>query len=176
MYHKYRYYEHYFNTSEYQNIMINKLCENFIEGIIWTTKYYFEGCPSWMWQYKYSHSPFLSDIYQYLSNNNINLDNFQFNKDKPLNPCVQLLAVLPSGCSYELPFKYRQLVKSADSPIIDMYPTKVKLDLINKDLLWQAIPFMPYLDINRILKAVDKIELTKEEQKRNQILDNFVIN
>jgi 5'-3' exoribonuclease 1 len=173
---KYRYYEHYFNTSEYQNMMINKLCENFIEGIIWTTKYYFEGCPSWMWQYKYSHSPFLSDIYQYLSNNNINLDNIQFIKDKPLNPCVQLLAVLPSGCSMELPFKYRTLVKSSDSPIIDMYPTKVKLDLINKDLLWQAIPFMPYLNIQRIIKAIDSIELTKDEQKRNMLLDNFVIN
>jgi len=173
---KYRYYEHYFNTSEYQNILINQLCENFIEGIIWTTKYYFEECPSWMWQYKYSHSPFMSDIYHYLVNNNINLDNISFTKDSPLTPCVQLLAVLPSGCANELPFKYRHLVKSAESPIIDMYPSKVKLDLINKDLLWQAIPFMPYLDINRILKAVEKIELTKEEQSRNTLLDNFVIN
>jgi 5'-3' exonuclease len=173
---KFRYYEHYFNVSEYQKIMIKKLCENFIEGIVWTTKYYFEGCPSWMWQYKYSHSPFLSDIYQYLVNNDININNISFPKDNPLNPCIQLLAVLPSCCASELPYKYRNLVKSTNSPIIDMYPIKVKLDLINKDLLWQAVPFMPYLDIFRILYVTKSIKLTEEEEDRNKILNNFIIN
>lgn len=173
---KYRYYEHYFMISEYQKEFIKTLCKNYLEGLVWVTKYYFEGCSSWTWHYPFSHAPFISDLYEYINDSSINdINKITFNKDKPLNPCVQLLAVLPKQCNHELPKKYRHLVTSENSPIIDMYPDKVELDLIHKDMLWQAIPFMPYLDITRINNTVNDIELDSNEKERNNILDNFII-
>ena len=173
---KYRYYEYYFHTSEYQQKTIDNLCHNFLEGIIWTTRYYFNGCPAWLWQYKYSHSPFLSDIYNYLNKNDFNINDIQFKQDSPIQPLTQLLAVFPSHCYHELPIKYHRLMLAIDSPIIDMYPKKVRLDLINKDLLWQGIPFLPYLDIDRIINAIKGIKIDKLDEERNKMCDNFVMN
>lgn len=172
---KFRYYEHYYGTSEYQTDLIKKMCYNYLEGLVWVTQYYFKGCCSWTWQYKYSHAPFVSDLFKYLDEFSLtDINQIPFSRDIPLVPCTQLLAVLPMQCSEELPVKYRHLVKSIDSPIIDLFPIKVSLDLINKDLLWKGIPLMPYLDIKRILDAVDKIKLDNNEQLRNKVLENFV--
>jgi len=43
---KFRYYEHYFKTSEYQVELIKQLCKNYLDGLYWVTYYYFKGCPS----------------------------------------------------------------------------------------------------------------------------------
>lgn len=172
---KFRYYEHHFGISEYQKEHINRLCENYLEGLIWVTRYYFEGCCSWTWQYNFLHAPFLSDFFEYLDKSNIkDINQLTFNLSIPLSPCVQLLAVLPTQCANELPKRYRDLVRSASSPIIDLYPTKVKLDIINKDQLWQAIPLIPELNVKRILSAVNGIKLDASEIVRNTILDNFI--
>ena len=63
----FKYYEHYFGVSEFQNDHINKMCQNFLEGIKWTTLYYFKKCSSWTWQDMYTHSPFVS--FQVVSSN-----------------------------------------------------------------------------------------------------------
>ncbi|AYV78274.1 MAG: XRN 5'-3' exonuclease [Edafosvirus sp.] len=171
---KFRYYEHYFGIAEHQQEHIDELCYMYLEGIAWVTKYYFEGCPSWEWQYIFTHTPFLSDIVEYLKKNKkFDINNIKFNISKPLDPCVQLLAVLPPGCNKLLPNSYQYLVTSPKSPIIDMFPSKIELDMMNKDMFWQCVPMIPPLDIKRILKTVNKLVLTESEKIRNIITDNI---
>jgi len=177
---KLRYYTHYFSNLEkckdIRDVVckdhIKNLCHNYFEGLEWVTKYYFEGCPSWMWQYKWTHSPFISDLYYYLKNNPVNIT---FKKDKPLEPCVQLLSVLPPACHKELPKKYQPLVTSMDSPIKDMFPeTKdIVIDMIHMDQLWQCIPMIPYLDVNRIKEECSKYKLSKNDMILNKIFDEI---
>ena len=182
---KLRYYKHYFkNLSNYEltdvnnmkdkeiKKLVNDLCHNYFEGLEWVTKYYFEGCPSWLWQYRFTHSPFISDLYFYLKDNFVEV---KFNKDAPLQPCVQLLSVLPPNCSKELPKKYQKLVTDADSPIIDMFPdpSSIDTDYIYKDQLWQCVPMIPYLDVDRIKEACSKYKLSKDESVLNKISDEI---
>ena len=83
---------------------------------------------------------------------------------------------MPTICNNLLPLQYRNLTTSIDSPIIDMFPKKVFLDMLGKDLYWQCIPLIPNIDVNRILMSVNKIKLNNEEMKRNKELKDFVIN
>ena len=149
---KERYYDHYFKTFEHRQDTVNKLCENYIEGIVWVTKYYFDKCPSWRWQYKYNHPPFLSDVVSYLRTKDISLVTLPL--DTPVDINSNLVAVVPPELSMILPENLRDLCTSENSPVIDMFPTSYDIDMLYKTKLYKCIPIIPYLDIQRIEAAV----------------------
>lgn len=174
---KFRYYEHYFNTIEHQNKVKNEVCYSYLEGLKWTTLYYFCDCPSWTWQYVYTHAPFISDLSQILTNIDINTIKFESNaSNTPFTPCSQLLSVLPPFCKNLLPHSYRDLVCSINSQIIDLFPEVVEIDMINKDLYWQCVPKIPTVSIDRIMDAVKNLKLTDSEKIKNMVCDDFFIN
>lgn len=164
---KYRYYLHYFNTDEYQQETINDICHNYIEGILWVTKYYFEECPNWRWQYRYTHAPFLSDIMMYLKNKHI-MSDFNTIYCPPVSMYTQLVSVIPAKYSYILPKSLRHLNCSYESPIIDMFPTIYNIDMIYKTQLYKCIPIIPSIDVNRIIDCVSKLPLSNDEILRSK--------
>jgi 5'-3' exonuclease len=175
---KYRYYEQYYNVSGCQTELIDMMCSDYLEGIIWTSKYYFEKCPSWKWYYRFLHAPFISDLVSYMNRHQIDINSYKNKVDKqddPLLPCVQLLTVLSPASSYLLPSQYTQLVKNKYSPIIDLYPVYVVLDMINKDSYHKCLPKMPAMDIGRIINATSKIILSEKDRIKNSILTDIVI-
>jgi 5'-3' exonuclease len=171
---KWRYYEHYYGITECQQEFIDEMCIDYIKGILWTTYYYFDRCASWTWQYKHSHAPFISDITKYYIKSKIDINSIQYEISKPLTPCSQLLAVLPPSCAHMLPKEYAKLIVDKDSPIIDMYPKKIHLDMINKTQYWKCIPYIPRVNVKRIKKAVKDLKLSKYEKKRNVIRKAYV--
>jgi 5'-3' exonuclease len=176
---KFRYYEHYFNSSscESQTELINDMCKEYILGIMWVTEYYFKGCDNWSWQYPYSHAPFMSDISKYIESHDINFvkPNYSSYRNKSVQPFAQLLCVLPSFCANELPKSLSLLMTSNNSPMIDLYPTKIKLDMLYKDQYWQCLPHIPELDVERVLLEMTKIKITdKKENKRNLIMNDLI--
>lgn len=162
-----RYYN--INFGEMENI--DDICKSFLDGLYWTSNYYFKSCCSWSWYYPYNHAPMMSDLFVYLNENIDYFTNIKLNKDSPLCPFEQLLAVLPPACAYLLPKSIQYLMLKKDSPLIDLYPHKFEEDLVNKQMLWQGIPLLPKLDIYRIKKHVSYKGL-KEELIRNQIIEN----
>lgn len=167
---KYRYYSHYFHTSEHMKEMTNNICHNYIEGLLWVSKYYFEKCPTWRWQYKYTHAPFLSDIMLYLKHKDIK--DFELDKSSVLGPVdmyTQLVSVIPPSYSYILPKTLRHLNHSIESPIIDMFPLSYQIDMINKTQLYKCVPIIPYLDVGRIEKAIKGIKLSDDDKIRCDI-------
>tara|TARA_Y100000780_G_scaffold232569_1_gene266671 strand:- start:15934 stop:17688 length:1755 start_codon:yes stop_codon:yes gene_type:complete len=170
---KFRYYEHYLNCPTSQYSLVNNLCKNYLEGLIWVANYYFHGCPCWKWQYKYTHAPFVSDLSNYISKNKTKINDIKFKENYPLTPCQQLLAVLPPACSNLLPLKYRKIVHDDTSEIIDLFPLKFGLDMINKDANWKCVPMIPYVESSRIEKATSKLVLSKEEKIRNKTLESY---
>lgn len=169
---KYRYYNHYFGMSDYQENGINEICEEYCKGLIWTTKYYFKGCASWKWQYPYTHGPFVSDIYGYICG--IDLNNIKFGESNPLAPFEQLIAVLPPSCKNLLPESYRELVSSIKSPIIDYYPNDIAIDILYKDVHWKSIPIIPTINIDKIIKCIKNKILSKEETERNKLYGDII--
>lgn len=162
---KFRYYEHYFGSIEHQHDLINSVCMNYLEGFVWVSKYYFEHCKSWRWQYKYLHAPFISDLADYIIKFDIDLNAILFNINSPIKISNQLLALIPPIHSHLLPPSLSYFLISNDSPIIYMFPVKVTLDMLYKNQLWQCIPLVPYLDIDAI-----------EDCTNNLIFDKLTVN
>ena len=158
---KFNYYEHYFGICEHQEEFIDNIIKLYLEGIVWVSKYYFEKCSDWRWHYPYDHAPFISDIYNYINKHKIDLNNIKLKTTDPVGIPTQLMSILPPQCVELMPKSHRNLVNNYLSPIIDMYPTKIKLDYLYKELFWQCIPILPTLDLARILDAVKDKNLLK---------------
>lgn len=172
---KFRYYENHFGCSESNEQTIRDICKNYLDGIIWITKYYFGKCHAWNWTYNYSHAPFLSDLSKFIKTQHYNINDFQMEPGRPMCASTQLLCVIPPTYSYLLQKKYSELMIPNSSPIADMFPSEFKIDTFNKDMLWQCIPILPHLDIERVLNAVDKIRKTPEMMKIDAQFDDIVI-
>lgn len=173
-----RYYKHYFGceTDESIESFSKKLVKNYLVGIKWVTEYYFDKCPSWDWYFPYEHPPFLSDINMYLKENEMN--KITFIEGKALKPFVQLLCVLPQQSNYLLPTKLKNLMSNPKSSLAHLYPIDFQQDYINKNKYWMGIPILPSLEIDLVKYIFTKYqdELTKEDQFKNRLCDNYIFN
>ena len=160
-----RYYKISFNTSSTNDI--EKICYNYLEGLIWTFKYYFDKCPSWEWKYEFQHPPLLEDLYKYIINQNIN--EIKMKKTKPNTPFQQLLCVLPKNSMNLLPKSYQKLMTNFDSEIKEYYPEDYKLDILFKRYFWQCQPILPNIDINLIRNSTKKCVLSSHEENLNDL-------
>jgi 5'-3' exonuclease len=170
---KFRYYEYYFHISEHQEEFIEELVKLYLEGIMWVSNYYFDKCKNWKWQYPYDHAPFISDIYEYLKKNDIDINDIKFDNILPVSPMIQLATVLPPACNMLLPINYRKYIIEK-SILTDLFPIKTELDMLYKDLFWQCTPKLPVLDIDRIDFALSKVKLTELEKIRNSLETDYV--
>lgn len=166
---KTRYYNYYYCTDEYSKEFIDTLCKKYMEGLQWTFQYYFNECISWHWQYDYINSPFISDLYKYIEESNIDINNVIFEKSEPITCFEQLLIVLPPQCNYLLPKNYRPLMYHVDSPIIDYYPVKMVFDTININTRWKSKPLLSSVDLLRIKESIKNIYVSENDLIRNKI-------
>lgn len=123
-----RYYYNFFNIQNYKKNTknIQEICKNYIQGLAWTTNYYFKGCCSWDWFYPYSKAPLIESL---LDNFEYCLDFTDFTNDtsSPVEPVEQLLCVLPPQSKELLPSPYRHLMES-DSNLGCYYPLKTEYE------------------------------------------------
>ena len=82
------------------NDSLKLVCNNYIEGLEWTLKYYCGKCPNWKWNYNYSYPPLFVDLLNYLPDFSMEFiedDFLSFSSD------VQLAYVLPRRLWHLLP-------------------------------------------------------------------------
>ncbi len=98
---------------------------------------------------------------------------------EPLKPFEQLLACLPPSSAFQLPKRYRWLMTDPTSPISDFYPKSFSVDMNGKRWHWEAVALLPFVDKERLLKAVTNLKrgkkLTAGELRRNRTGDVVVI-
>ena len=159
---------------------VNNLCKEYLKGIQFVLTYYLYDIPDWYWFYPYHYSPFFSDICEYLKYLNSNENpqkinktlSFKFEKNEPLTPYEQLLAVLPPESSNILPKPFSELMTKNDSPITNFYP---KLDTIKVEYKseYEKTILVPFIDVKLLrntFKEVfenEKSILSEEELNRN---------
>ena len=134
-------YKLYYNLYDH---IINDICYNYIEGLIWIFMYYKGHIhENWSWYYRYHNSPFISDIYNYVINNIDKIKKIEFIRDKPFSKEEQLLLVLPKECVLKL---LRDLNKNALINFVEnsdiYYPDNIFIDIDNKQYLWQSKIFL----------------------------------
>ncbi|CUM55403.1 uncharacterized protein AC631_03249 [Debaryomyces fabryi] len=166
-----KYYKEKLHFSIYETDKMVEFTQHYLEGLQWVLYYYYKGCPSWNWYFRYHYSPRISDI-------SIGLNEFlktntgiTFEKSKPFKPFEQLMAVLPARSRKLMPLVYRPLMTDPHSPIIDFYPHEVDIDKNGKSAPWEAVVLLSFVDENRLIDALKPIEaqLSPEELKRNSI-------
>ena len=170
---KYRYYEEKFHAKPgaEQDKVIAEVVQNYVEGLSWVMKYYYQGCPSWSWYFAYHYAPFASDLKR--------LDKLElsFSLGEPFKPLDQLMAVLPPASSHCMPKAYKELMTSKDSLISDFYPETFPVDPNGKRYSWQHIALLPFIDEKRLLDTIRPLEetLNSEETRRNSLLSTLMV-
>lgn len=165
-----KYYKEKLHFSIHDDNEMIALTRHYCEGLQWVLYYYYKGCPSWNWYYKYHYSPRISDInkgiHDMIAKNEAEV---KFDLAKPFKPFEQLMAVLPARSRKLIPDVYRPLMTDERSPIIDFYPEEVDVDLNGKTASWEAVVLLSFVDEKRLLEVLKPIEakLTPEETKRN---------
>lgn len=174
------YYKEYFGITKGLNVEISKICHNYLNGVDFVYKYYYCGCPSWSWYYKYHLSPLLFDLHDYLKKmfDNGQEINFVYEPSQPTDPYIQLLYILPNESLCLLPKKLIDKVLSPDSIIKHYYPINYDISPFDKhkDYTWLAI--IEHIDdslIEQFLKSINlKDILNNEELFRNGRGKDFV--
>lgn len=163
----YNYYSFLGAEGKLQQELKDDMCRNYMEGISWVFQYYFLKCTDYQWQYKFSHGPLLKDLSDYLvRNNDFDINKIKFKSKKPIPIFVQLLAVLPTAFNRLLPESYRFLTSDFESPVIDMFPVKYKIDTTYQTQRFKCPRMIPHAQIGRLLDAVEDLPLTSNEKIR----------
>ncbi|XP_014274467.1 5'-3' exoribonuclease 2 homolog [Halyomorpha halys] len=162
---KERYYSLKFNIDGNSPEETFKIGFEYVIGLCWVLKYYYQGCASWKWYYPYHYAPFASDFV------NITRCNTCFEKNtQPFSPFEQLMSVFPAGSSSLVPPTWADLMTNPMSPILDFYPKDFMIDLNGKRFAWQGVALLPFVDEVRLRKGLTSVykDLTPAEVKRNK--------
>jgi len=173
---KHVYYEHFFGIKpdvlpEY-NTYRTKICQNYLESLVFTLQYYFESIPSWTWYYRFRAPPVASDLLTNLSKFSNNMNEIKFELNYPYKPLDQLMMILPPQMGHLLPRGYHNLMKGE---LLPYYPIGFELDVVLGGKHIYSEPILPYIDDQKLLLLTENVKLTKEEQERNTIcMDPYV--
>ncbi|KAG2138024.1 hypothetical protein DEU56DRAFT_347236 [Suillus clintonianus] len=79
------------------------------------------------------------------------------------------MGVLPAASMDHIQQAYQDLMYDSNSPILDFYPIEFEQDLNGKKQEWEAIVKIPFIDEERLLRAMNSRahRLTPEERRRN---------
>ncbi|KAJ3315681.1 5'-3' exoribonuclease 2 [Boothiomyces sp. JEL0838] len=167
---KIRYYKNKFQVDVQDENFRQEIVKSYVEGLCWVLKYYYQGVQSWKWYYPYHYSPFASDF------TSIGDLKIEFEKSQPFKPIEQLMGVFPAASKDHIPKPFHYLMTDPDSEIIDFYPTEFPIDLNGKKYLWQGVALLPFIDADRLLKAVEPLysQITPEEQRRNTLGNEYL--
>ncbi|PZC76814.1 hypothetical protein B5X24_HaOG204131 [Helicoverpa armigera] len=161
---KERYYESKFEVARDNLEFRYRVALQYVRGLCWVLRYYYQGCASWKWYFPYHYAPFASDFV-----NICGLSTKFEEGTQPFRPLEQLMGVFPAASSTHVPKPWAKLMSDPFSSIIDFYPIDFKIDLNGKKFAWQGVALLPFVDEERLFKALEPYygELTEAEKQRN---------
>ena len=129
---------------------LEDICRNYFEGLLFTTRYYFDGNVSWYWYNPYPVCPFASDLYNYLQKlSDVNVQTLP--DGEPFKPLEQLMMVLPKSSKDFLP---ERLAKEMEGRLAVYYPDSFDWIYEERMMLYSIEPKLPELDIEKIREVV----------------------
>lgn len=151
--------------------LVSDICRNYIEGLQWVIEYYIKQNTIWDWYYKYSYSPLILELANYiefeipyLHKGNINtifenmkksvLSNEQFLTLMKENN-LQLYLVLPPCSAYLLNDpKGSRLMTELKYGCLHYYPREFKISTFLKYFIWECSAVLPDINILYLYKQL----------------------
>lgn len=150
-----RWKRHYHDRKFGPTVQREETVRAFLDGIQWVMSYYYDGVDSWSWFYPYHYAPHLSDICDFLQQNEFKGTDFDIGE--PFSPLNQLMAVLPPDSANLIPVPaLRTLLTSPTSPLADFYPRTFRSDQNGKRASWEAVVLIPFIEAKRLVEQVRK--------------------
>ena len=146
-----RYYKTLFDGMKRTNEFLKPLCNNYLEGLEWTYKYYTGTCPDWRWKYNYNYPPLFIDLCKFIPHFETDFINTSFVEKKAFSPNTQLSYVLPNENLYLLPCKISTFLKENYK---ELYPEKYNFQWTFCRYLWEAHPKLPEISLE-LLEQLD---------------------
>lgn len=165
-----KYYKDKLHFSIHDEDKMIDLTRHYLEGLQWVLYYYYKGCRSWSWYFRFHYAPRISDIAIGVKDMlEKNETEFEFEQSTPFKPFEQLMAVLPARSRKLMPDVYRPLMTEEHSPIKHFYPHEVDVDLNGKTASWEAVVLLDFVDEKKLLEVLKPVEakLLPLETKRN---------
>ena len=148
-----------------------ELCVAYVRGLQWVMRYYYQGVPSWTWFFPFHYAPIATDLVGLGSAWGYDAKEMStFEVGEPFAPLEQLLAVLPPLSAPALPPCLAELMTDPSSPIADVYPRQLQLDLNGQTAAWKAVVLLPFLDAQRLHSVFTerKVALPPADAARNR--------
>lgn len=164
--HKWRslYYKYLFNTRLHDTSVIATSCTLYVQGLLWTYRYYKRMQKDPLWYYPYGYPPTFRDLANYTSSMTAaDLEQLWSKFIKPphmgfVHPYVQLLCIMPIESANILPVPVREAM-TKNKACAHMFPIKYDVETYMKYHLWECVPTLPFLDIDCFEQCIGK-ELT----------------
>ena len=170
---KAKFYEYYNMTGK-----VDTVIEDYFKGLSWNGYYYLDTCVDYLWHYEHKKTPFASDIYYWLIDNEEKFNNInniypQFSNNLyQIKPIEQLYMVLPVQTSFLLPKQCKKHMLDDDVH----FPLTIDLDLQCISKLWQAHPTNIIMDNHlSVGNIIAKLPLSNAEKERNKFKLPFEI-
>jgi 5'-3' exonuclease len=140
---------------------IREVCNNYLEGLEWTLKYYTGECPDWRWRYRYNYPPLLEDLVFSIPES----PDFEFfgssgSRRQPINDITQLCYVLPTENLDLVPSYIREVVMGTHPEWYIGANTNGQDEEV--DFIWafckyffEAHPILPEIDVDELERIVD---------------------
>ena len=152
------------------------MCQQYLIGMAWVYNYYTRGTIviNSDFVYKYHHTPLLSDLTLVISQLESVEGYLAHGNQVVLNPIHQLLSVLPLKSKDLLPREVKHLM-TKDSPIADLYPDKVIVEMDGKNREWQGTVLIPFVDPSRVITAVNNTTVFSTERAKLYAQGNNIV-
>lgn len=135
----------------------------YIKGLKWVSLYYLGLEVNRLWCYPFYRAPLMSDISQAV-NSSETLPSMSTETPLNLSPVHQLVAVMPVRSKYLLP-EHVKCLMDQDSPIIDQFDVDFPIDLDGRMLEWQGVSIISFIDVDRLVSAVDECTDSTNSEK-----------
>lgn len=162
---KSQYYKYFFNITndDQYNNKRTIVVQDYFKSLMFTLKYYLQGCPCFDWHYPHRVSPIPSDMYTVLEKHQFDINNIDFDNHPPYTPFEQLLYILPPQMNFIVPRSIRHIMSDPDK-----YPKEFEIDALAGIKYIYSEAILPELEMSEISSKMKNCKFSKNEEIRNK--------
>lgn len=155
---------------------VELVTDAYVKTLVWNFHYYFTGCKDWDFYYPYHYSPTTNDICDKLSDiTQTNLCKaYKFSNNKPIEPQMLLLMVLPLNSSDCMAKDIEKKLKDEHTVMDVHFPKKYTLNVAFHRYYYECSANIPRFESSVVRRFMKRIKLSNEEEDRNKVSELFI--